>query len=98
MPKEKPSSPNAKAPKIPRTRAKVPAGPLQRSRRRKMQGTQALAAAFPFNANKPGEIGDAARTPKAGATAEPAEPAVTGSTLTRDERLGQDRRAGAARA
>jgi catalase len=47
-----------------------------------MQGTQALAAAFPFNALKAGEIGKAARTPKAGATAEPPEPAVVASTLT----------------
>jgi catalase len=47
-----------------------------------MQDTQALAAAFPFNAGKPGEIGDASRTPRPGATAEPPDPAVTGSTLT----------------
>jgi catalase len=47
-----------------------------------MQGTQALASAFPFNTSKPGEIGAAARTPKAGATAEPPDPAVMGSTLT----------------
>jgi catalase len=49
---------------------------------RKMQGTQALASAFPFNANKPAEIGDAARKPKAGATAQPPDPTATGSTLT----------------
>ena len=48
----------------------------------KMQKTQALAAAFPFNRNKPGEIGDAARRPKPGATAEPADASVTASTLT----------------
>ena len=30
---------------------------------RKMQGTQSLAAAFPFNASKPGEIGAAAKKP-----------------------------------
>jgi catalase len=48
----------------------------------KMQKTQALAAAFPFNRNKPGEIGDAARSPKPGATAEPADASVTASTLT----------------
>jgi catalase len=47
---------------------------------RKMQNTQTLAATFPFNANKPHEIG--ARGPKPGATAEPPDPAVTGSTLT----------------
>lgn len=49
---------------------------------RKMQGADALAAAFPFNANKAGEIGDAARRPKAGATTEPSDSTVTGSTLT----------------
>ncbi len=49
---------------------------------RKMRGTQALAAAFPFNASKAGEIGKAARTPKAGATAKPSDPAVGASTLT----------------
>jgi catalase len=49
---------------------------------RKMEGTQELATAFPFNASKPGEIGAAARTPKAGATAEPPDSAVLGSTLT----------------
>jgi catalase len=48
----------------------------------KMQKTQALAAAFPFNRNKPGEFGDAARTPKPGATAEPPDASVTASTLT----------------
>jgi catalase len=49
---------------------------------RKMEGAQALAAAFPFNASKPGEIGAASRTPKAGATAKPPDPAVVASTLT----------------
>jgi catalase len=47
-----------------------------------MQGTQALAAALPFNPLKPGEIGEASRSPKPGAIAEPADPAVTGSTLS----------------
>lgn len=51
---------------------------------RKMQGTQALAEAFPFNTNKPREIGDASRNPKSGATAEPSDPAITGSTLTEE--------------
>ena len=49
---------------------------------RRMQGTQALAAARPYNPLKPGEIGEASRTPKPGATAESADPAVTGSTLS----------------
>jgi catalase len=49
---------------------------------RKMADTQALAAEFPFNPNKAGEFGEAARTPERGVTAEPADPAVTSSTLT----------------
>jgi catalase len=49
---------------------------------RKIEGTQALAAAFPYNPNKPGEIGEAARTPKPGPTAEPPDPTATGSTLS----------------
>jgi catalase len=48
----------------------------------KMRKTQALAAAFPFNRNKADEIGDGARQPKPGATAEPADASVTASTLT----------------
>ena len=48
----------------------------------KMRKTQALAAAFPFNRNKADEIGDGARAPKSGATAEPADASVTASTLT----------------
>jgi catalase len=48
----------------------------------KLAGTQALAERMPFNPNKPAEYGDAARTPPAGATAEPDDPAVTASTLT----------------
>ncbi|MFB9244299.1 catalase [Massilia antarctica] len=43
---------------------------------------QQLAAAMPFNPNKPAEYGDAARTPPPGATAEPSTPAATGSTST----------------
>ncbi|MBZ2209261.1 catalase [Massilia soli] len=41
-----------------------------------------LAADMPFNPNKPGEHGEAARTPQPGATAEPATPGATGSTST----------------
>ena len=41
-----------------------------------------LAAEMPFNPNKPGEHGDAARTPRPGATAEPETLAATGSTST----------------
>ena len=48
----------------------------------KMEGTQALAAAVPFNANKALEYGERAREPNAGITAEPVELSVTGSTIT----------------
>jgi catalase len=48
----------------------------------KMDGTNALAAAMPFNPNKPGEHGKAAYDPQPGATAKPPSPLVTGSTLT----------------
>jgi catalase len=49
---------------------------------RKQQGTQALAAAFPFNRNKPAEFAEGVRNGKPGASAEPADRSVTGSTLT----------------
>ena len=48
----------------------------------KMKGTQALAAAMPFNPNKAGEYGDRARTPNAGQTVKPSDPSVAGSTVT----------------
>jgi catalase len=48
----------------------------------RLRKTQELAARFPFNANKPGEIGEAARSPRAGATAEASDPTVLASTLT----------------
>ena len=41
-----------------------------------------LSAEMPFNPNKAGEHGEAARTPQAGATAEPETPGATGSTST----------------
>jgi catalase len=57
-----------------------PAGDLPSAR---ASGVQALSAAFPFNANKPLEIGRAhAIAPPEGQTAEPASPIVTGSTLS----------------
>ena len=49
---------------------------------RKAKNTNALAAAFPTNKNKPNEYGKAARKPKQGATAEPPDLETTGSTLT----------------
>ncbi|HEU5073245.1 MAG TPA: catalase HPII, partial [Polyangiaceae bacterium] len=48
----------------------------------KMEGTQALAAAMPVNPTKADEYGRAARDPQPGATVEPPDVAVTGSTLT----------------
>jgi len=65
-------------------------GPSRRDKRpnpadaleQKMAGAQALAAAMPFNPNKPGEYGKAALKPQPGATAEPADARATGSTIT----------------
>ena len=48
----------------------------------KLQGTEELAAAMPFNPTKPAEYGNAANVPPQGATAEPPHATVTGSTLT----------------
>jgi len=48
----------------------------------KMEGTNALVAAIPFNANKAGEHGKAAFDPQPGRTATPSSPSVTGSTLS----------------
>ena len=77
---EKAPAPNAKA-RTPKTR---PAGAaaLKAAARKKAEGTQALAAAMPFNESKHHEFGTAARPPQPGAVAEAPSPAVTGSTLT----------------
>jgi catalase len=48
----------------------------------KQEGANALAAAMPFNPNKPGEHGKAALDPQPGAKVQPTSPAVTGSTVT----------------
>jgi len=48
----------------------------------KHAGTEAIASAFPFNAAKPSEFGDAARNPAQGRAVEPPHPLVSGSTLT----------------
>jgi catalase len=48
----------------------------------KMEGTQKLAAAMPFNATKASEYGDRAGDAPAGQTAEPPDISVTGSTIT----------------
>jgi catalase len=52
----------------------------------KLEGSHELAAAMPFNPNKAGEHGKAARSPRPGAIAEPPSPSVTSSTLTEDVR------------
>ena len=64
-------------------------GPARKDRRSpgdaltaKMDGTQSLAAAMPFNANKPNEYGKASYKPAPGATAQPPDVRATGSTLT----------------
>ena len=49
---------------------------------KKMDATEALAAAFPHNQNKASEYGPASAEPRVGPTAEPADPSATGSTLT----------------
>jgi catalase len=48
----------------------------------KVAGGMALAEGMPANPTKPGEYGDAARTPQAGATVEPPSAAATASTST----------------
>jgi catalase len=48
----------------------------------KAAGAQALGEAFPSNAAKPAEYGDAAYEPVTGQSVEPPHPMVTGSTLT----------------
>jgi catalase len=51
----------------------------------KMEGAQALAAAFPHNVNKASEYDPAAALrPKSGPTAEPKSPGVTASTITEE--------------
>ncbi|MBC7514784.1 MAG: catalase [Herminiimonas sp.] len=49
---------------------------------RKVVGTATLSAQMPSNPNKPGEYGDAARTPPEGVHLSPPAPVVTGSTVT----------------
>jgi catalase len=48
----------------------------------KLEGTQKLAAAMPYNPNKALEHGDASASPEAGAQVDVSDPAITGSTLT----------------
>ncbi len=59
---------------------------------RKVVGTATLTAQMPNNPNKPGEYGDAARTPPQGVHLSPPSPVVTGSTVTEttaSEKLGK---------
>jgi catalase len=58
------------------------ADPTEDPAARKAGNTESLAAAFPANANKAEEYGEAARTPRPGASVEPVDRDVTGSTLT----------------
>ncbi len=49
---------------------------------RKMDGTQELSAAMPFNAAKPLEYGDISAQPPVGQSVNPPHPSITGSTLS----------------
>ena len=55
----------------------------------KMAGTEALVASMPFNPTKASEYGEPVGAPERGATATPADPAVTGSTLS--ERMASEK-------
>jgi catalase len=55
----------------------------------KLEATQALAAAMPFNAGKANEYGRAALVPQPGQTVAEPDPRATGSTLT--EEIGSDK-------
>ena len=48
----------------------------------KQAAAEALAAAMPFNANKPKEYGPGSAKPEPGARTAPEDPRATGSTLT----------------
>ena len=52
---------------------------------KQLENQNALVSSIPFNANKPNEYGKASAKPQRGATAQPANPATTGSTLTERE-------------
>jgi catalase len=54
--------------------------PVEKRLFEKAAAEKQLAADMPFNPNKPGEYGDAARTPAEGDHHKPATPAATGST------------------
>ncbi|MHA4867647.1 catalase [Duganella sp. PWIR1] len=58
------------------------ASPLEQLLLRKVEGGQQVAASMPFNANKPGEHGDAARTPQPGQTCPVPHPVAAASTAS----------------
>ncbi len=84
MPKSPRSRPQAKKSAARSTVSGPRRGPVADPDRHvaRMQATDALAAAFPFNENKRAELETDPRKAKAGASAEPEDAAVTGSTLT----------------
>jgi catalase len=93
MPARKPSKPSTKTATRSTTGAKTSAkatvsGPTRKGSEitdaatAKIAGTEAVAAAMPFNAAKPGEFGHAAMEPPQGQSVEPPHPMVSGSTLT----------------
>jgi catalase len=56
------------------------ANPVEKRLFEKAAAEKQLAAGMPFNPNKPGEYGDASRTPAEGDHHKPSTPAATGST------------------
>ena len=56
------------------------ANPVEKRLFDKAAAEKQLAADMPFNPNKPGEYGDASRTPAEGDHHQPSTPAATGST------------------
>jgi catalase len=67
------------------------ASPVEKRLFEKSAAEKQLAADMPVNKNKPGEYGDAARTPAEGEHHQPATPAATGSTsseIARSDKVG----------
>ena len=73
------------APSIARKTGEMKNRPGENPTAKRAEDAQALAAAFPYNRRKAGEIGAASRNPKPGEVAAPADPSVTASTLTETE-------------
>lgn len=67
------------APGVPKDNAAAPTVPAELLA--KMLATDDVAAAFPANAAKPSEYGEASSNPATGQTAEPSTPLATGSTV-----------------